>query len=79
VEVHYAHTILSTLLDIVYIKATHNHSDVVPCLDSVVWPLVTKVVVTSLHANKSQVLLLPEILETISMLAATVFQRLDSM
>ncbi|SAM02494.1 hypothetical protein [Absidia glauca] len=78
VEVHYAHTILSTLLDIVYIKATHNHSDVVPCLDSVVWPLVTKVVATSLHANKSQVLLLPEILETISMLAATVFQRLDS-
>ncbi|ORZ06644.1 Dos2-interacting transcription regulator of RNA-Pol-II-domain-containing protein [Absidia repens] len=77
-EAHYAQAIVSTLLDIVYFKATQNHNDVVPCFESIIWPFITKVVATSLDIRKSQVLLLPDILETISMLSLTVYQKLDS-
>ncbi|KAI9302458.1 Dos2-interacting transcription regulator of RNA-Pol-II-domain-containing protein [Cunninghamella echinulata] len=74
----YAQAIITTLLDIIYIKATNDHQDISPCFNTVVWPMVTKIVSTSTGLQKTQVLLLPDILESISMIAATIYQKMDS-
>ncbi|ORX52808.1 ARM repeat-containing protein [Hesseltinella vesiculosa] len=74
----YAQAIMNTFLDIIYIKATKNHSDLVPSFDALVWHMITKVIDASLTGNGSNVLLAPDMLDTISMTAAAIFQQMDS-
>lgn len=77
-DANYAQAIITTLLDIIYIKATNKHSDVSPCFNTIIWPMITKIVATTVGLQKTQVLLIPDILEAVSMMAAIIYQKMDS-
>ncbi|KAI8099496.1 Dos2-interacting transcription regulator of RNA-Pol-II-domain-containing protein [Halteromyces radiatus] len=77
-DAHYAQAIISTILDIIHIKSTQDHDDIIPCFESIVWSLITKVVIASLGASKTKVILLSDILETISLLSAIIYRKLDA-
>ncbi|KAI8061634.1 Dos2-interacting transcription regulator of RNA-Pol-II-domain-containing protein [Gongronella butleri] len=80
-ETDYAQAIMATLLDIIYIKATQQHDDLVPSFDALVWHLVTKVVAAALgneNTAEAKALLTSDMLETIAITAATIFQKMDA-